>query len=113
MLCEFTRQRFFKGLSHNQSFWFAVSRLISSRAASITSSVTPEGIVILKNGGQSMMAVCAILAIAGTAAFVSGCKHTDEHGTHVHRYTCKIHPEVVQNAPGNCPKCGMKLVHAD
>lgn len=25
-------------------------------------------------------------------------------------YTCKMHPEVISNAPGNCPKCGMKLV---
>ena len=25
-------------------------------------------------------------------------------------YTCPMHPEVMQNGPGNCPKCGMKLV---
>ena len=25
-------------------------------------------------------------------------------------YTCSMHPEVVSNKPGNCPKCGMKLV---
>jgi hypothetical protein len=25
-------------------------------------------------------------------------------------YTCKMHPEVISNTPGNCPKCGMKLV---
>jgi len=25
-------------------------------------------------------------------------------------YTCPMHPEVVQSAPGRCPKCGMKLV---
>lgn len=24
-------------------------------------------------------------------------------------YTCPMHPEVVQNHPGNCPKCGMAL----
>jgi hypothetical protein len=24
-------------------------------------------------------------------------------------YTCPMHPEVRQNKPGNCPKCGMKL----
>ena len=25
-------------------------------------------------------------------------------------YTCSMHPEVVSNKPGNCPKCGMELV---
>ena len=26
------------------------------------------------------------------------------------RYTCTMHPEVVRDAPGSCPKCGMTLV---
>ena len=25
-------------------------------------------------------------------------------------YTCPMHPEVISNKPGNCPKCGMALV---
>lgn len=25
-------------------------------------------------------------------------------------FTCKMHPEVISNTPGKCPKCGMKLV---
>jgi len=25
-------------------------------------------------------------------------------------YTCSMHPEVMSNKPGNCPKCGMTLV---
>ena len=24
-------------------------------------------------------------------------------------YTCPMHPEIVQDAPGSCPKCGMAL----
>ena len=28
-------------------------------------------------------------------------------------YTCGMHPEVIQDHPGNCPKCGMKLVPMD
>jgi hypothetical protein len=28
----------------------------------------------------------------------------------VQKYTCLMHPEVVTDHPGNCPKCGMKLV---
>jgi Heavy metal binding domain len=35
-------------------------------------------------------------------------------GTHNHekkqKYNCPMHPEVVTEQPGNCPKCGMKLV---
>ena len=25
-------------------------------------------------------------------------------------YTCPMHPEVRQNQPGSCPKCGMSLI---
>jgi len=25
------------------------------------------------------------------------------------QYSCPMHPEVVQDYPGNCPKCGMTL----
>jgi len=25
-------------------------------------------------------------------------------------YTCTMHPEVVEDKPGDCPKCGMALV---
>ena len=31
---------------------------------------------------------------------------------HQHQqYTCPMHPEVIKDEPGNCPKCGMNLVH--
>ena len=26
------------------------------------------------------------------------------------RYTCSMHPEIVRDAPGSCPKCGMTLI---
>ncbi len=28
-------------------------------------------------------------------------------------YTCPMHPEIVSNEPGRCPKCGMALVASD
>lgn len=26
------------------------------------------------------------------------------------KYTCEMHPEVISDAPGDCPKCGMRLI---
>ena len=25
-------------------------------------------------------------------------------------YTCSMHPEVISDKPGKCPKCGMELI---
>jgi hypothetical protein len=35
--------------------------------------------------------------------------HDDSPGGNV-VYTCPMHPEVMSNEPGTCPKCGMRLV---
>jgi P-type Cu+ transporter len=73
------------------------------------------------------------LALPGTAGMEHAHGHTGasapaEHG-HMHhapattaatssnpqgaRYTCPMHPEVVQIGPGTCPKCGMALEPMD
>ena len=59
-----------------------------------------------------ILASLAALAL-GVAAFgVTGCKKSEsaESSTHTHQYTCSMHSDVVKDAPGDCPKCGMKLV---
>lgn len=28
----------------------------------------------------------------------------------VKKYTCSMHPEIITNEPGKCPKCGMDLI---
>lgn len=43
---------------------------------------------------------------------------TVEQGSHVHdashaHYTCPMHPEVMSEKPGECPKCGMDLEKVD
>ena len=62
---------------------------------------------------KTIMAV-AILLFAGATASAqdstkksSGHKH---HVSHTQQYTCSMHPEVVMDKPGKCPKCGMTLV---
>ena len=46
----------------------------------------------------------------------SACNNTENnnhdlmnHGQSDSLYTCPMHPEVVQDQPGSCPKCGMAL----
>jgi Cu(I)/Ag(I) efflux system membrane fusion protein len=41
--------------------------------------------------------------------------HKQHHDTtttakKVQQYTCSMHPEVITNKPGKCPKCGMTLI---
>jgi hypothetical protein len=57
-----------------------------------------------------LVLVAALLGLC--VGFITGCKEANtaqadgQHG----KYTCTMHPEVVKDAPGSCPKCGMKLV---
>jgi Heavy metal binding domain len=47
---------------------------------------------------------------SGQALNHPGDDHDHDHEHEQQKYTCPMHPEVVANYPGNCPKCGMKLV---
>jgi Cu2+-exporting ATPase len=33
-----------------------------------------------------------------------------QDSTHPSKFTCTMHPEIIRDEPGNCPKCGMTLV---
>ena len=59
---------------------------------------------------KANVVILAALLFGGVGSFV-GCKNSDTHssGSHGHKYTCTHHPEIVQDSPGSCPKCGMKL----
>jgi len=54
-----------------------------------------------------------VLAIAACALGMTACETEHEHHgastEHTAQYTCSMHPEVVKNSPGQCPKCGMEL----
>jgi hypothetical protein len=47
---------------------------------------------------------------SGQALNHPGDDHDHDHEHEQQKYTCPMHPEVVTEHPGNCPKCGMKLV---
>jgi hypothetical protein len=48
-----------------------------------------------------------ILLMIATLAFFANARAFAE--TAAQKYTCPMHPEVVMDAPGECPKCGMTL----
>ncbi len=54
----------------------------------------------------------AVVALAVLAVAASGCKEksSTQSGGQTVKYTCSMHPEVVQDKPGSCPNCGMKLI---
>lgn len=57
-----------------------------------------------------MALIMAIAFVVGIG--VSGCSKAETAPglSGVKMYTCTMHPEVIKDAPGDCPKCGMKLV---
>jgi Cu(I)/Ag(I) efflux system membrane fusion protein len=74
-----------------------------------------------RNTWRTITALMAVAGIAGLA--LAGCSDSSQTNTSAQptnepaqksaqavSYTCSMHPEVVQDKPGNCPKCGMKLI---
>jgi hypothetical protein len=45
-----------------------------------------------------------------TPAKMSAPKAASSKAKQKQLYTCEMHPEVVSDNPGDCPKCGMKLI---
>lgn len=67
-----------------------------------------------------MMAALITVALTAAVFGVTGCKSaccktesksepSSSNAKHAMQYYCPMHPEVVQNTPGKCPKCGMDL----
>ncbi|MGP8238302.1 MAG: efflux RND transporter periplasmic adaptor subunit [Limisphaerales bacterium] len=56
-----------------------------------------------------------LMAAVGTGVFIAGCSKERGDGAVTTAnesktlYTCGMHPQVIQDHPGNCPICGMKL----
>jgi Cu(I)/Ag(I) efflux system membrane fusion protein len=41
--------------------------------------------------------------------FIAACSNEEKAAT-AQKYTCPMHPQVIKDAPGSCPVCGMDLV---
>src|SRR5438552_1404583 len=64
--------------------------------------------------------ISAIVLAISTSAKVGAIDLNRPHGEQEHEheqekenrqeYTCRMHPVIIMDHPGNCPKCGMKLV---
>jgi len=56
--------------------------------------------------------VILLISIVGFAIYYFAIK-SDNHSESAHQkevYTCSMHPQIIQDEPGNCPICGMVLV---
>jgi Cu(I)/Ag(I) efflux system membrane fusion protein len=57
----------------------------------------------------NLILVSIVLSV-GTIAFIGCSSDQPAKSEKAAQYTCPMHPEVVKDKPGDCPKCGMKLV---
>ena len=66
------------------------------------------------------MKIALLIVILGVGLLLSSCGkspsphagHAESAGTQVanDHYTCPMHPDIIADKPGDCPKCGMHLV---
>src|SRR6266568_5927457 len=62
---------------------------------------------------STLLTIPLLLAVAvATSLLLAGCGHSHDSSSAAQEkrlYTCGMHPQVIQDKPGNCPICGMKL----
>ena len=66
----------------------------------------------IRAGGVAAVLAALLLKGGGASLLLSGCggDHGKANQSQAEQlYTCGMHPQVIQNKPGNCPICGMPL----
>jgi membrane fusion protein, copper/silver efflux system len=99
----------------------------------VTDTAFPKAVPPRRSGAWILLAAALVgAALASGAVLLSGGLRAGEAGRgHVHDHAapaggpaskpaadattwqCPMHPAVVQDHPGDCPSCGMKLVKLD
>lgn len=66
---------------------------------------------------KKFMPMVAAILFSATTVFAADLHHgkmsadtTKKTKSEKVQYTCTMHPEVLSDKPGKCPKCGMNLV---
>jgi len=57
----------------------------------------------------AVLVVCAIISLPACNNILKNDQKPQTHQTSKVEYSCPMHPDVVQDKPGKCPKCGMDL----
>src|SRR6185436_9568465 len=57
---------------------------------------------------KTRISILLLAGVAIAAALFAGCSKSGPAQSKTY-YTCGMHPQVIQDHPGNCPICGMKL----
>ena len=68
---------------------------------------------IMKENSMNKLNWMMMTLLLGTClSALTGCKTAEpaSASSPTMKYTCPMHPEIVRDAPGNCPICGMTLV---
>jgi hypothetical protein len=62
------------------------------------------------NRWWNLMLLLIVLGVCAVAFIGCSSEQSAANSQKATQYTCPMHPELVKDAPGDCPKCGMKLV---
>jgi len=57
-----------------------------------------------------MLFICSLLLFTACDTERSNDSHAEHEKAPADKYTCSMHPQVIQDKPGTCPICGMNLV---